>query len=123
LKKATLQRPKRAPEQSPPPTRLPTKRMGETVDAGFPLGPLPGVQYPLVMEYCGNCSMPLEFCENYPDYEGCKKWLAEKMPEQFEKLAVEGEGEVGEEEKKRQKREKGRWERRRRSDRKGGVRG
>lgn len=83
---------------------LPTRKMGETVDAGFPLGPQPGVQYPLVIEYCGNCSMPLEFCENYPDYEGCKKWLAEKMPEQFEKLAVEGEGEVGEEEKKRQKR-------------------
>jgi len=73
-------------------------------ECGLPLGPQPGVTYPLIVEYCGNCSMPLEFCENYPDYEGCKKWLAEKMPEQFEKLTVEGaDGEAGEEEKKRQK--------------------
>jgi len=73
--------------------------------ASLPVGPQPGVTYPLVVEYCGNCSLPLEFCENYPDYEGCKKWLAEKMPEQFEKLSVEGaDGEGGEEEKKRQKR-------------------
>ena len=79
--------------------------MADTEVEGFPLGPTPGVSYPLVLEYCGNCSMPREYCENYPDYEGCKKWLAEKMPEQFEKLSVDGTTEEEkEEEKKRQKR-------------------
>jgi density-regulated protein DRP1 len=51
--------------------------------------------------------MPFEFCENYPDYEGCKAWLAKNLPDQFEKLTVGGgeEGAEGEsDEKKRQKR-------------------
>ncbi|CAB4058418.1 unnamed protein product [Lepeophtheirus salmonis] len=39
----------------------------------LPSGPRPGVKYPLQVDYCENCSMPLEFCEYYPDYEGCKK--------------------------------------------------
>lgn len=79
--------------------------MGDAAVEALPSGPQPGVAYPLVVDYCGHCSMPFEYCVNYPDYEGCKKWLAEKIPEQFEKLAVEGaEGEAGEEEKKRQKR-------------------
>ena len=59
------------------------------------------------MEYCGNCTLPFEFCENYPDYEGCKNWLAKNMPDQFEKLSVggaEGGGEGAEGESKRQKR-------------------
>ncbi len=60
------------------------------------------------MEYCGNCTLPFEFCENYPDYEGCKNWLAKNMPDQFEKLSVGGAegggGEGAEGESKRQKR-------------------
>jgi hypothetical protein len=59
------------------------------------------------VEYCGNCTLPFEFCENYPDYEGCKNWLAKNMPDQFEKLSVggaEGGGEGAEAESKRQKR-------------------
>jgi hypothetical protein len=60
------------------------------------------------VEYCGNCTLPFEFCENYPDYEGCKNWLAKNMPDQFEKLSVGGAegggGEGAEGESKRQKR-------------------
>merc|ERR1712122_62800 len=49
--------------------------------------------------------MPVgEYCEYYPDYEGCKKWLADNLPDQFEKLATNEEGADGEDEKKRQKR-------------------
>merc|ERR1711990_984637 len=64
----------------------------------------PGVKYPIKMEYCGNCSMPVgEYCEYYPDYENCKKWLADNLPDQFGKLTTE-EGADGEEKSGRQKR-------------------
>jgi len=64
--------------------------MGETEVAPLPVGPVPGVTYPIKVEYCGNCSMPFEFCENYPDYESCKDWLAKHLPEQFEQLTTGG---------------------------------
>ncbi|KAK7790277.1 hypothetical protein R5R35_012643 [Gryllus longicercus] len=73
----------------------------------FAPGPLPGVTYPLQVLYCGNCSMPIEYCEYYPEYEKCKQWLERNLPEEFEKLMKIGEKEedgIGEEEKKRQKR-------------------
>merc|ERR1711890_208763 len=74
-------------------------------------GPVPGVQYPIKVQYCGNCSMPLEYCEYYPDQEGCNTWLEKHLPEQFaalglsksgtdDKDAAEGEDDA----KKRQKR-------------------
>jgi len=78
-------------------------------DAGdLPVGPQPGVSYPIKTEYCGNCTVPFEFCEHYPDYEACKEWLSKNLPEQFERLsmaasAAEAEGADGDE-KKRQKR-------------------
>ncbi len=83
------------------------------------------VKYPLKVDYCPNCGMPFEvrqlqigflnvvlhgflipqYCEYYPDYENCKKWLEENMPDKFAELSVEGEGDDGGEEgKKRQKR-------------------
>jgi len=74
------------------------------VKSPLPVGPQPGVKYPLLVEYCGNCSMPFEFRENYPDQDGCRKWLEENMPEQFAALALEGEDGDGEDGKKRQKR-------------------
>jgi len=73
----------------------------------LPIGPTPGVKYPAKVEYCGNCSMPPEYCEYYPDYESCQKWLAKNMPERFESLDVGGgdkENGEGEDGKKRQKR-------------------
>eukprot|EP00092_Neocalanus_flemingeri_P004092 GFUD01004404.1.p1 GENE.GFUD01004404.1~~GFUD01004404.1.p1 ORF type:complete len:201 (-),score=52.71 GFUD01004404.1:709-1257(-) len=79
--------------------------MGETAtESSMPVGPQPGVKYPIIMEYCGNCSMPFEFCEQYPDFEGCKKWMAEKLPEQFEALTTADGAEGDADEKKRQKR-------------------
>merc|ERR1719450_542108 len=49
--------------------------------------------------------MPLEYCEYYPDIEGCKKWLASNLPDQFEKLNTgEDDGDGDGDEKKRQKR-------------------
>ena len=80
--------------------------MGDTVvENPLPIGPQPGVKYPLTVEYCGNCSMPLEYCEYYPDIEGCKKWLASNLPDQFEKLNTgEDDGDGDGDEKKRQKR-------------------
>ncbi|KAH8310529.1 hypothetical protein KR044_001811, partial [Drosophila immigrans] len=65
------------------------------------------VQYPIEVKYCGNCSMPIEYCEFYSEYEKCKEWLAKNMPEDYEKLRLreEAEGsESNEVEKKRQKR-------------------
>merc|ERR1712062_486888 len=44
-----------------------------------------------------------EYCEYYPDYENCKKWLADNLPDQFGKLTTE-EGADGEEKSGRQKR-------------------
>ena len=52
------------------------------------LGPMAGVKYPVKVQYCGNCSMPLEYCEYYPDKEGCNKWLEKHLPEKFAALGV-----------------------------------
>ncbi|XP_076064730.1 density-regulated protein [Oratosquilla oratoria] len=70
--------------------------------------PVPGMDYPQSVAYCGNCSMPIEYCEYYPAYDKCKQWLEKNLPEEFEKLSAGGAGggggEDGEDEKKRQKR-------------------
>jgi len=81
-------------------------KMGEiVVESALPIGPIPGTKYPICVEYCGNCSMPFEYCDYYPDQEGCKKWLASNLPDQFEKLnAGNEEGDGDADEKKRQKR-------------------
>jgi len=34
------------------------------------------VTYPIAVKYCGNCSMPIEYCEFYSEYDKCKEWLA-----------------------------------------------
>uniref|UniRef100_A0A2M4AS57 Density-regulated protein n=1 Tax=Anopheles triannulatus TaxID=58253 RepID=A0A2M4AS57_9DIPT len=51
-------------------------------------GPKEGVVYPLTVVCCGNCSMPLEYCEYYPDYEKCKQWLEKNLPIEFERLKM-----------------------------------
>ncbi|XP_014255572.1 density-regulated protein homolog [Cimex lectularius] len=61
------------------------------------------LEYPLKVLYCGNCSLPTEYCEYMPDHEKCKQWLETNLPGEFKKLAV-NESEEGTEEKKRQKR-------------------
>ncbi|XP_017770431.1 PREDICTED: density-regulated protein homolog [Nicrophorus vespilloides] len=69
-------------------------------------GPRDGVNYPLHISYCGNCTMPIEYCEYYPEYEKCKTWLEKNLPSEFEKVKIGDDGAdgAGEEEKKRQKR-------------------
>lgn len=77
--------------------------------------PQEGVNYPLSVDYCDNCSMPFEYCEYYPDYETCKKcpkvqkWLEQNMPEKFSQMGLGGgeattAAETDEDAKKRQKR-------------------
>ena len=73
------------------------------------LGPTPGVKYPIKVSYCGNCSMPFEYCEYYPDQEGCNKWLEKNLPEKFAALGLKSsaddkDGEGEDDAKKRQKR-------------------
>ncbi|KAL4223922.1 hypothetical protein ACF0H5_017384 [Mactra antiquata] len=59
-------------------------------------GPTAGVKYPVRVLYCGECSMPVEYCEFYPNYEKCKKWLESNLPDEFERLmSLKGEGEAG----------------------------
>lgn len=28
--------------------------------SGLPIGPIPGVEYPVIVIYCGNCGLPVE---------------------------------------------------------------
>merc|ERR1712025_399579 len=32
------------------------------------------ISYPLKVFYCGECSLPLEYCEFQPDVQRCKAW-------------------------------------------------
>ncbi|XP_064619963.1 density-regulated protein homolog isoform X2 [Lineus longissimus] len=73
-------------------------------------GPNEDVKYPLQVLYCGECGLPVEYCENGPeeDYEKCKKWLQDNVPDEFERLTVtdanDGEEKEEGEKKKRQTR-------------------
>jgi hypothetical protein len=58
-------------------------------------------------------SIVLQYCEYYPEYDKCKKWLEKNLPSEFEKLGLivtsdgtnsGGGAAVEDEEKKRQKR-------------------
>ncbi|KAK0174766.1 hypothetical protein PV327_010497 [Microctonus hyperodae] len=74
----------------------------------FKLGADPTVNYPIQVQYCGNCSLPIEYCEYYPEYEKCKQWLERNLPTEFEKMKLVEDGVsdlgTGDDEKKRQKR-------------------
>ncbi|XP_072033465.1 density-regulated protein-like [Amphiura filiformis] len=52
-------------------------------------GKKPGVTYPLKVLYCGECSMPPEYCEYYPGYEQCKAWLEKNCPDLLEQLTMD----------------------------------
>lgn len=54
------------------------------------VGPKNGIHYPLSLQYCGNCSMPLEYCEFYPEYEKCKQWLEKNLPDEFQRIKLGG---------------------------------
>ncbi|GMS88899.1 hypothetical protein PENTCL1PPCAC_11074, partial [Pristionchus entomophagus] len=46
--------------------------------------------YPVSVQYCGECSMPFEYCEYSGMYDRCKKWAEAHTSEQLEGLAVSG---------------------------------
>merc|ERR1711931_257393 len=46
----------------------------------------------VVVEYCGECSMPFEYCEYAPNSDKCKKWMEKNLPDMF---AKDGEGKEG----------------------------
>jgi len=50
------------------------------------------ISYPLSVVYCGNCGLPPEYCEYFPDYERCRKWLEDNLPAQLQNVAL-GAGE------------------------------
>ncbi|XP_023172886.1 density-regulated protein homolog [Drosophila hydei] len=65
------------------------------------------VTYPLEVKYCGHCSMPIEYCEFYTEYDKCKDWLAINYPEDYQKRMLSDENAAAcgmDSEKKRQKR-------------------
>uniref|UniRef100_A0A224XY86 Putative carbonic anhydrase 6 n=1 Tax=Panstrongylus lignarius TaxID=156445 RepID=A0A224XY86_9HEMI len=72
------------------------------------MGPSEDVSYPLNVIYCGNCSLPLEYCEYNQDHDKCKAWLEKNLPDEFQRIVGTG-GDAGEDgqatdEKIRQKR-------------------
>ncbi|VDM62275.1 unnamed protein product [Angiostrongylus costaricensis] len=51
-------------------------------------GPLPDVSYPLKVIYCGECSMPLEYCEYSGITDKCRKWSEEHAPEALNGIEI-----------------------------------
>ncbi|VDD93152.1 unnamed protein product [Enterobius vermicularis] len=74
------------------------------VRACFGPGPDPDVTYPLVVQYCGECSMPLEYCEYSGKPDKCRQWQEKNLPDEIEKLQIVNDDEVADAEKKHQKR-------------------
>lgn len=69
---------------------------------GWWTGPKADVKYPLTVTYCGECSMPMEYCEYWPAADKCKEWALKNAPDAMGKLTVkeetaEGGGGGGEE--------------------------
>uniref|UniRef100_A0A182DZL0 SUI1 domain-containing protein n=1 Tax=Onchocerca ochengi TaxID=42157 RepID=A0A182DZL0_ONCOC len=62
------------------------------------------VKYPLQVQYCGVCSMPLEYCEYSGMTDKCLNWLETNLPSEFEKLNLGNWKESIDAEKKHQKR-------------------
>lgn len=62
---------------------------------GFWTGPKSDVKYPLNVVYCGECSMPIEFCEYWPAAEKCKEWALQNAPDAISKLSVANGGDGG----------------------------
>ncbi|XP_017491778.1 PREDICTED: density-regulated protein homolog [Rhagoletis zephyria] len=76
----------------------------------LPNGPIEGIQYPLKVQYCGECSMPLEFCEYYSNFAKCKEWLEKTLPDMFAQLYT-NDGDNGEADGDDEQSKKGRQKR------------
>ena len=48
--------------------------------------------YPLDVEYCGLCGLPPEYCEYGSEPDKCKEWLKENIPDLYEELVQQVEG-------------------------------
>ena len=48
--------------------------------------------YPLDVEYCGLCGLPPEYCEYGSEPDKCKEWLKENIPDLYEDLVKQVEG-------------------------------
>ena len=59
---------------------------------GFWTGPKADTKYPLTVLYCGECSMPLEYCEYWPATDKCKEWALKNAPDALGKLTVSEAG-------------------------------
>jgi len=55
---------------------------------GWSTGPKSDTKYPLTVMYCGECSMPFEYCEYWPQAEKCKEWAQKNAPDAMSKLSL-----------------------------------
>ncbi|KAF7627207.1 Glyco_trans_2-like domain-containing protein [Meloidogyne graminicola] len=64
------------------------------------------LSYPLNVQYCGVCTMPIEYCEFSGMQDKCKDWLIKNLPDLATEQLQINEGESGEQqaEKRHQKR-------------------
>lgn len=62
--------------------------------------------YPLKVFYCGNCSLPPEYCDFSSDTDRCREWLEKYLPDEFNRIMTCSGTAGGDDsdEKKRQKR-------------------
>lgn len=62
--------------------------------------------YPLKVLYCGNCSLPPEYCDFSSDTDRCREWLEKYLPDEFSRIMTCSGTAGGDDsdEKKRQKR-------------------
>ncbi|KFD51248.1 hypothetical protein M514_07848, partial [Trichuris suis] len=64
-------------------------------------------EYPVKVHYCGECSLPTEYCEYGPSPDRCREWMKKHLPILFAELSANvelAETASDTEEKKRQKR-------------------
>jgi density-regulated protein DRP1 len=72
----------------------PVPEAATAVRPPLPSGPASGVEYPLKVLYCGVCSLPTEYCENWGTFDKCRAWLESHLPDEFARLTA-GEGKSG----------------------------
>ena len=64
----------------------------------------PKISYPLKVYYCGECTMPIEYCEYSGKSEKCKQWLEKNLPELMDKVLLDDDEGKNSDDKKHQKR-------------------
>ncbi|KAI6202232.1 Density-regulated protein [Aphelenchoides besseyi] len=67
--------------------------------------PVPGVSYPLKVQYCGECTLPFEYCALGGRSEKCKTWFDKNMAQLVaDGVQIADDVEEAQEGKKHQKR-------------------